>query len=138
MKQLKSYLAGAWHEGQGDPIVLHNPATEAPVAEIRRGAELGAALRHARDVGGPALRALSLPERGSLLSRLAKLVHAHREGLIDVAIDNGGNTRGDAKFDVDGATAVLASYGHLAGQLGAGPWILDGEAEPLMRGSKIR
>lgn len=138
MKQLKSYLAGAWHEGQGDPIVLHNPATEAPVAEIRRGAELGAALRHARDVGGPALRALSLPERGSLLSRLAKLVHAHREELIDVAIDNGGNTRGDAKFDIDGATAVLASYGHLAGQLGAGPWILDGEAEPLMRGSKIR
>src|SRR5690606_41495401 len=104
MKQLKSYLAGAWHEGQGDPIVLHNPATEAPVAEIRRGAELGAALRHARDVGGPALRALSLPERGSLLSRLATLVHAHREALTDAATDHGGNTRGGAQSGRAAAT----------------------------------
>lgn len=138
MKQLKSYLAGTWHDGQGAPIVLHNPATEAPVAEVRAATGLDAALRHARDVGGPALRALSFSERGALLSRLAKLVHEHREELIDVAIANGGNTRGDAKFDIDGGTAVLASYGHLAGQLGPGPWILEGEAEPLMRGSKIR
>ncbi|MCX4243166.1 3,4-dehydroadipyl-CoA semialdehyde dehydrogenase [Paraliomyxa miuraensis] len=138
MKQWKSYLAGAWNEGQGDPIILHNPATEAPVAELRRATDLGAALRHARTVGGPALRALSPSDRGALLSRLAKLVHDHREELIEIAIDNGGNTRGDAKFDIDGGTAVLAAYGHLAGELGPGPWILEGEAEPIMRGSKIR
>lgn len=138
MKQLKSYLAGSWNEGQGDPIVLHNPTTEAPVAEIRRATDLGLALRHTRQVGGPALRALSFAERGALLSRLAKLIHVHREELIDLAIENGGNTRGDAKFDIDGGTAVLASYGHLAGELGAGPWILEGEAAPIMRGSKIR
>jgi phenylacetic acid degradation protein PaaN len=138
MKRLKSYLAGSWHEGQGDPIVLHNPATEAPVAELRPATGLGDALRHAREVGGPALRALGYPGRGALLGRLAKLVHAHREELLDLAMENGGNTRGDAKFDVDGGTAVLAAYAELAGKLGDAPWLLDGEAEPIMRGSKIR
>jgi phenylacetic acid degradation protein PaaN len=138
MKRLKSYLAGSWQEGQGDPIVLHNPATEAPVAELRRTNELKAALGHAREVGGPALRALSFAQRGALLSRLAKLVHAHREELLDLAMENGGNTRGDAKFDVDGGTAVLASYAELAGTLGDTPWLLEGEAEAIMRGSKVR
>lgn len=138
MKLLQSYLAGSWQEGQGDPIVLHNPATEGPVAELKRATDLDAALRHARDVGGPALRALSFAERGALLSRLAKLIHGHREELLDLATENGGNTRGDAKFDLDGGTAVLASYAQLAEALGDAPWILEGEAEPIMRGSKIR
>jgi phenylacetic acid degradation protein PaaN len=138
MKLLQSYLAGSWHEGQGDPIVLHNPATEGPVAELRRATGLSEALRHAREVGGPALRALSFTQRGALLSRLAKLVHGHREALLDLAMENGGNTRGDAKFDVDGGTAVLASYAALAGTLGDAPWILEGEAEPILRSSKIR
>jgi oxepin-CoA hydrolase/3-oxo-5,6-dehydrosuberyl-CoA semialdehyde dehydrogenase len=138
MKQLQSYLAGSWHEGQGDPIVLHNPATEAPVAQLRAATGLGAALEHARRMGGPALRALSFAQRGALLSRLAKLVHGHREELLDLSMENGGNTRGDAKFDVDGGTAVLASYAALLGELPDAPWLLEGEAEPIMRGSKIR
>ncbi len=138
MKQLKSYLAGAWNEGQGDPITLHNPTTEEPVAQVRRATELQAALRYTRQVGGPALRALSFAARGELLRALAKLLHGCREELIAIAIANGGNTRGDAKFDIDGATAVLASYGHLASELGDSPWLPEGEAVPIMRGSKVR
>ncbi len=138
MKQLKSYLAGAWQDIEGDSIVLHNPTTEAPVAELGRATGLDAALRYTREVGGPALRAMSFAERGTLLKRLAKLLWAKRNALIEVAIENGGNTRGDAKFDIDGATAVLASYGQLGGQLGEHPWIAQGEAAELTRGSKIR
>lgn len=138
MMQLKSYLAGAWNEGQGDPIALYNPTTEAPMAELRRAGDLSAALQYTRTVGGASLRAMSFAERGALLKRLAKLIHGHREALIEVAIANGGNTRGDAKFDIDGATAVLATYGHLASELGEAPWMLAGDAVELMRGSKIR
>ncbi len=138
MTQLKSYLAGSWHEGQGDPIVLHNPATEAPVAELSRATDLAAALQHARDVGGPALRAMSFAERGAVLKRLAKMLFSHRDELIDIATANGGNTRGDAKFDIDGASAVLAVYAQLATELGDAPWIPEGEAVPIMKGSKIR
>ena len=34
MTLLSSYLSGSWQEGQGDPIDLHNPATEATVAQV--------------------------------------------------------------------------------------------------------
>src|SRR5688572_16154381 len=100
MKELQSHLAGAWTVGKGDPIALHNPATEAAIAQVRAAGELGSALRFAREVGGPAVRALTFEQRGERLKALAKLLHEHREDLLDVAVVNGGNTRGDAKFDV--------------------------------------
>lgn len=136
--QLQSHLAGSWQDGTGDPIALYNPATEAVVATTRRAANLDEALRYTRDVGGPAVRALSFVERGARLKAMAKLLHEHREALIEVAVANGGNTRGDAKFDIDGATAVLATYAFLSKEMGEKPWLLRGEATEVMRGSKVR
>ncbi len=69
---------------------------------------------------------------------MAKLLHEHREELIAVAVANGGNTRGDAKFDIDGGTAVLAAYAFLSKGLGDKPWIVRSEATEIMRGSKVR
>ena len=40
-------------------------------------------------------------------------LQAHRDELLDLAVANGGNTRGDAKFDVDGATFTLAAYAEI-------------------------
>lgn len=135
---LQSYLSGAWTEGTGDPIDLKNPATGAVVAQTRRAGALAAALQYARDVGGPAVRALTFLERGQRLKAMAKLLHESRETLIELAVANGGNTRGDAKFDIDGGTGVLASYAFLSKQLGEKPWITRGEPTEVMRGSKVR
>ncbi len=118
--------------------MLVNPATEEPLAEVGRASDLGRAVAYGRDVGGPALRAMSISARGELLQKLAKKLHEHREELIEVAIKSGGNTRGDAKFDIDGATGVLAAYARLARELGEGPWVVEDEAAPIMRTSKIR
>jgi phenylacetic acid degradation protein PaaN len=138
MKQVRSYLAGAWHEGQADPIALVDPATEEVLAGVRPVQSLAEAMTFARQTGGSNLRALSVQARRDLLSALAKVLHGHREELLDLSMTSGGNTRGDAKFDVDGATGVLAAYAHLGKGLGDGPWIVDGEAVEIMRGSKIR
>jgi phenylacetic acid degradation protein PaaN len=137
--QLDSFLQGAWRGGEGDPVSLVNPANQEIVATVRaiRGS-LGDAIRWGREVGGANVRALTFAQRGELLDRLAKLVHEHREPLIDIAVANGGNTRGDAKFDIDGGIAVLAHYAELAKSLGASPWLVLDEAEPIFRGSKIR
>jgi oxepin-CoA hydrolase/3-oxo-5,6-dehydrosuberyl-CoA semialdehyde dehydrogenase len=48
-------------------------------------------------------------------------------------MQNGGNTRGDAKFDVDGAIATLAHYAELGAQLGSLRALRDGEAVQLGR-----
>lgn len=139
MTELQSYLQGQWREGQGDPIELFNPATDQSVAAVRPAGELKAALDYARNVGGPALRALDFQARGQALQALAKCIHEHREELIEIAIANGGNTRGDAKFDIDGATAVLATYTEIAQELGARHFIVqESDSTPVYHGAKIR
>ncbi len=121
MRTVQSYVQGEWRDGEGEPRLLVNPTTEAPIAECRSLAgSLGALLDHARDVGGPALRALDFRARGELLGALAGALHEVREELIDASIENGGSTRSDAKFDVDGATGTLAAYAGFAKTLPAG------------------
>jgi phenylacetic acid degradation protein PaaN len=139
MRTLSSYLQGAWQPIAGEPAAtLVNPATEQPLAHVSAAAHLREAAAYGRDVGGPALRRLSFRERGALLQALAKRIFEHREALLDLAVESGGNTRGDAKFDIDGATGVLTAYAVLAEQLGDRPWIIEDDPEALVRTSKIR
>ncbi len=139
MRTLPSYLSGSWQPGSTErPTVLYNPATEQPLAQVGRAQELDKAVAYARKIGGASLRALSLGERGGMLKQLAGMLHEHREALIAISIASGGTTRGDAKFDIDGATGVLATYARLAGELGDKPWIVVDEPEELARTSKIR
>src|SRR5712671_680575 len=134
MISLHSYVAGRWLPGSGDSRTLHDPSTEAVLGDVRTGGVyLAAALQHARDVGGPALRALGFRRRGELLKALAAKLHEHRDELIEIAAQNGGNTRGDAKFDLDGANGTLAAYGNLGSTLPDGNCLVDGDGSQLGR-----
>ncbi|PRQ02068.1 3,4-dehydroadipyl-CoA semialdehyde dehydrogenase [Enhygromyxa salina] len=137
--QLDSYLQGSWKRGDSAPRSLINPATEREVATIKSmSSSLADALHHGRETGGASLRRLSFAERGELLDKMAKVLHEAREELIDLAIQNGGNTRKDAKFDIDGGISVLAHYAYLAKSLGERPWIVEDEPSAVYRGAKIR
>jgi len=131
---LRSYVAGAWAEGTGTLQTLVNPATEEPIARAGTGGiDMGKALEHARSKGGPALRALTFAERGALLKAMSDVIQAHRDEILDLAVRNGGNTRGDAKFDVDGATFTLSSYAQIGQALGDARFVVDGEGIQLGR-----
>jgi oxepin-CoA hydrolase/3-oxo-5,6-dehydrosuberyl-CoA semialdehyde dehydrogenase len=134
MMRLRSYLCGRWQEGQGAHETLLNPATGEPLAEAGSGGlDRAAALEHARSSGGPALRALTFAQRGALLEAVGKALQAAREELIDLAVKNGGNTRSDAKFDVDGAAFTLSAYAELGRSLGDRRLLVDGEGVQLGR-----
>jgi len=138
MQTLQSYLAGRWVAATGRSELLVNPATEEVVAEApQEGVDVLEALDHARAVGGPALRAMSFAARGEVLKALAQCVHAHRDSLLDLAMLNGGNTRSDAKFDIDGASATLMAYAELGQSLGDARYLVDGEPIALGRGSRV-
>jgi oxepin-CoA hydrolase/3-oxo-5,6-dehydrosuberyl-CoA semialdehyde dehydrogenase len=138
MKTLRSYLSGRWIEGSGAPQALVNPATEEPLAQASsEGLDLAAALEHARKKGGPALRAMSFAERGALLKDMAKTIQAHRDELLGLAVANGGNTRSDAKFDIDGAIFTLHTYAELGEKLGAAKLLVDGEGIQLGRSPRF-
>ena len=84
MQRLQSYLCDTWHDGQGEGRALVNPSTEDVVASTStRGLDLGAAVHHARTVGGPALRSLTFAERGTLLKGMARAIYEHRAALLD-------------------------------------------------------
>lgn len=134
MITLKSFVNGRWQEGSGEPSVLVNPSTEETIAETStEGLDLAAAVRYAREVGGPALRALTLGERAALLKAISKALGEHRDELLDMAKRNGGNTKGDAKFDVDGSSGTLAAYAHFGKGLGDAKLLPDGDTVPLSR-----
>jgi oxepin-CoA hydrolase/3-oxo-5,6-dehydrosuberyl-CoA semialdehyde dehydrogenase len=138
MKTLRSYLSGRWIEGTGAPQTLVNPATEEPLAQVSSdGLDLAAALAYSREKGGPALRALSFAGRGVVLRDMAKAIQAHRDELLDLAVASGGNTRSDAKFDIDGAIFTLQTYAELGEKLGAGTFLVDGEGVQLGRSPRF-
>ena len=138
MKTLKSYLCGSWQAGSGEGAPLHNPATgEVLATASTEGLDFGAALQYAREVGGPNLRALTFRERGERLKALAKLIHEAREELIEASIANAGTTRGDAKFDIDGASGTLAAYAHFAKSLPDTPFIVEDDGEQLTRSARF-
>jgi len=138
MQRLRNLLAGTWSEGQGDGATLLNPSTEEPLAlATSDGLELAAGLAFARREGGAALRALTFADRGKLLGAMAKRIHEHRDELIELAMRNGGNTRSDAKFDIDGAMGTLAHYAEIAAGLGDVRVLADGDSIQLGRAPRL-
>ncbi len=141
MKLLASYLGGQWQPGQGSVVPLVNPTTEEVLAQVHsQGQDLAAAFAHARGPGRAALAGMTFAQRGELIGSLAKAIHGAREELIALAIANGGNTRSDAKFDLDGASATLSYYAGLGAELGAkaGSSRLLADGEPLQVGRTAR
>ncbi len=137
MQLLASYLSGSWSAGSGSKVTLVNPSTEEPLAEVHGGGhDLTGAFGYARTTGGRELGQLTFAQRGALLAGLAKAIHGAREELIALAIANGGNTRGDAKFDIDGGALALSHYAELGAKLGETQIIPDGE--PIQVGRTAR
>jgi len=138
MNELASYLSGEWSRGSGKGAELCDPSTEAVLATVStEGLDLEKALVFARERGGPALRAMTFAQRGELVRTLSKAIYEKRDELIGLAIQNGGNTRSDAKFDIDGATGTLAYYADLGKELGEGHVLVDGEAVQLGRSARL-
>lgn len=134
MIKLQSYVCGAWQDGTGTPRELYNPSTEAVMAQAdSTGLDFAAALAHAREQGVPGLLELGFAGRAEILGKLSKLLREAREELIELSISNGGNTRGDAKFDLDGCTGTLHAYASLGTELGEGNALADGPGVQLGR-----
>jgi oxepin-CoA hydrolase/3-oxo-5,6-dehydrosuberyl-CoA semialdehyde dehydrogenase len=129
MQRLSSWVCGEWIDGEGSGSALYNPTNEEVVARAStEGLKLANAFEFARIEGCKALGLMSFAERGALLRAMSKAIHAVREDLIEIGRINAGNTRGDAKFDIDGATGTLMYYAKLGESLGNQRAMLDGEA----------
>jgi oxepin-CoA hydrolase / 3-oxo-5,6-dehydrosuberyl-CoA semialdehyde dehydrogenase len=135
-RTLSSYVAGSWvtPEGEGEPV--RSAVTGEVLAQVSTaGVDVGEAVRHAREVGGPALRALTFHERAGKLKELVGVLAEHKDELYELSHQTGA-TRKDAWVDVDGGMGVLASYASRGKrELPNGHVVIDGDPEQLSRDS---
>jgi 3,4-dehydroadipyl-CoA semialdehyde dehydrogenase len=132
--KLASYVGGKWVEGADEGAALVDPVTGEELARASTtGVDIAAAMAHARDTGGPALRAMTFSERAGLLKAIADALTANRDDYFAIAQANSGNTKGDAAFDIDGGIGTVKYYARLGESLGTARMLKDGRFERLGR-----
>ncbi len=134
MRTLESYLAGSWYAPAEGGAVVRDATTGEDVARVSSdGADMAAAVEHARRVGGPALRRLTFHQRAQMLKALGKHLTEHKEALYDLSTASGA-TRADAWLDVEGGIGTVMVYASKGlKELPNATFLLDGDPEVLAK-----
>lgn len=136
--ELKSLLGGVWCGGPQAQTPIVSGLDGATVAYASTGGlDRVEALRFAREVGGPTLRAMTFAARAAWVGQLGKAIYTHREALLDLSTATYGATRGDGKFDIDGASGTMAAFAAIGAKLGDVRVLFDGEPEAMGRSARF-
>jgi oxepin-CoA hydrolase/3-oxo-5,6-dehydrosuberyl-CoA semialdehyde dehydrogenase len=131
MPKLGNYITGSWITGDGEGQALYNAVTGDPIAHAStKGLDLKAALAYAREVGNPALRKMTFPERGRMLRALALHLKERVEPFYKISYLSGA-TRVDSWIDLEGGIGNLFSYASLRRKLPNETFCLDGDGMSL-------
>src|SRR5882757_10571159 len=137
--RLQSYVGGEWRDGRDRGVVMRDATTGETVGEVSSaGIDFAAVLEHAREVGGPALRAMTFHERAALLKAFAKHLSELKEEFYALSLRTGA-TRNDSWVDIDGGIGTVFAFAGKAGrELPNSRVYLDGAVEGLSkRGSFV-
>ena len=131
--QLLNYERDRWIAGDS-PIEIMSAIDGAPVAATgSAGLDFGAMLRHAREVGGPALRKLTFHERARIIKALGLAIMARKEELYELNYLTGA-TRKDGWIDIEGGAGTLFSFSSKGRrELPDAHVLLDGQLEGLSK-----
>ncbi len=132
--QVSSFAAGQWIPPGNNRALLKSAATGADFAEIGGvSLDFTAMIEHARNVGGPALRAMTFHDRAFALKALAQYLNERRDPLYELSYDTG-TTKSDAMIDIDGGIGTLFVYSSKGRrELPDDTIMIDGTREPLSR-----
>jgi oxepin-CoA hydrolase/3-oxo-5,6-dehydrosuberyl-CoA semialdehyde dehydrogenase len=131
--QLLNYERDRWVAGDG-AVELVSAIDGAPVAVTGSGGlDFGAMLRHAREVGGPALGKLTFHDRARMIKALGLAVMARKEELYELSYQTGA-TRKDGWIDIEGGAGTLFSFSSKGRrELPDAHVLLDGQLEGLSK-----
>ncbi|MGC0366199.1 oxepin-CoA hydrolase/3-oxo-5,6-dehydrosuberyl-CoA semialdehyde dehydrogenase [Rhodococcus sp. 27YEA15] len=132
---LESYVAGRWVAAQDAGTPLPSALDGSEIARISStGLDLGEMVTYAREVGGPALAAMTFHERAGALKALALTLMAGKAEFYAASTSTGATTR-DSGVDIDGGFGTLLSYaGKAKRELPDATVHLDGNLEVLGKG----
>src|SRR6195256_3080442 len=101
------------------------------------GLDFAAMAKHAREVGGPALRKLSFHQRADSLRALAAYLNERKEPLYKLAGDTGANRRDNA-IDIEGGIGTLSAYASRGRRdLPYAKFVVEGDVESLSKGGSF-
>lgn len=129
---LESYAQGQWFAAIGEGTPLLSAIDGSEVARISSaGLDVAAMIDYARNVGGPALAALTFHERAALLKQLGLTLMAGKEEFYELGVHTGATKR-DSGVDIDGGFGTVLSYASKARrELPNDTVYLDGAVEQL-------
>lgn len=132
--QLLNFERDRWVAGESGLSELPSAIDGSPVAIAGSGGlDFGAMLRHAREVGGPALRKMTFHERARMLKGLALAIMDRKESLYELSFQTGA-TRKDGWIDIEGGAGTLFSFSSKGRrELPDAHMLLDGALEPLSK-----
>lgn len=132
--QLLNYERDRWIAGDGNLSEIRSAIDGAPVATTGSGGvDFDAMLRHAREVGGPALRKLTFHERARMIKALGLAIIARKEELYELNYLTGA-TRKDGWIDIEGGAGTLFSFSSKGRrELPDAHVLLDGQLEGLSK-----
>ncbi|WP_299152811.1 phenylacetic acid degradation bifunctional protein PaaZ [uncultured Tateyamaria sp.] len=134
MRNVHSFGAGQWIAPGPGARPIESAITGDVIAQAGNDTlDLQAMRAFARDVGGPALRAMTFHDRARMLKSIALHLRDHRKSLYDLSFDTGA-TQSDHLIDIDGGIGtmlVFASKGRR--EMPDGRVYLDGGIEQLGR-----
>ncbi|WP_299618936.1 phenylacetic acid degradation bifunctional protein PaaZ [uncultured Tateyamaria sp.] len=138
MRQVHSFAAGQWIAPGAGARPIESAITGAVIAEAGNDTLDVQAMRgFARDVGGPALRALTFHDRARMLKALALHLKEHRQTLYDLSFDTGA-TQADHLIDIDGGIGTMLVYASKGRrEMPDAQVYLDGPPEQLGRGGQF-
>jgi oxepin-CoA hydrolase/3-oxo-5,6-dehydrosuberyl-CoA semialdehyde dehydrogenase len=131
---LQSYVQGKWLSGLDAGVAMRDATTGDIIAEVSSsGIDFRAVLRHAREVGGPALRALTFHERAARLKALAKRLGELKDEFYALSYRTGA-TKNDSWIDIDGGIGTVFAFAAKgARELPNAHVYVDGDVEGLSK-----
>src|SRR5207245_6354451 len=132
--QLLSDERDRWVAGDGNLAEILSAIDGSAVAMTgSSGVDFGAMLRHAREVGGPALRKLTFHERARMIKALGLAIMARKEELYELNYLTGA-TRKDGWIDIEGGAGTLFSFSSKGRrELPDAHVLLDGQLEGVSK-----
>jgi oxepin-CoA hydrolase/3-oxo-5,6-dehydrosuberyl-CoA semialdehyde dehydrogenase len=135
---LQSLALDRWVEPAGGLIDIPSAVDGRVVARASSaGLDFAAMVRHAREVGGPALRKLTFHQRADKLRALAAYLTERKEPLYKLAGDTGASRRDNA-IDIEGGIGTLSAYASRGRRdLPDGKFVVEGDVESLSKGGSF-
>jgi oxepin-CoA hydrolase / 3-oxo-5,6-dehydrosuberyl-CoA semialdehyde dehydrogenase len=132
--QLLNYERDRWIAGDGNLAEIPSAIDGAIVAATgSAGIDFEGMLRHAREVGGPALRKLTFHERARMIKALGLAIMARKDELYELNYLTGA-TRKDGWIDIEGGAGTLFSFSSKGRrELPDAHVLLDGQLEGLSK-----